>query len=114
MYGVSIQPGIFSRRIGAGRSVELDISGYNLNKIASAAGVLFGTIRKKIPGSQVRPVPSIELTYPEVHIVPNRDRLKANGMSSKDLGIALDVLMDGANVGDFKQEGKKKIDLIVK
>jgi len=114
MYGVSIQPGIFSRRIGKGRSVELDISGGNLKKIASAAGVLFGTIRKEIPGSQVRPVPSIELTYPEVRIIPNRDRLKANGMNSKDLGIALDVLMDGTNVGDFKQEGKKKLDLIVK
>jgi len=114
MYGVSIQPGIFSRRIGTGRSVELDINGYNLNKIAAAAGMLFGTIRKEMPGSQVRPVPSIELTYPEVQIIPNRDRLKANGMSSKELGIALDVLMDGTNVGDFKQEGKKKIDLIVK
>ena len=114
MYGVSIQPGIFSRRIGKGRSVELDISGDNLNKIATAAGVMFGATRKGIPGAQVRPVPSIELTYPEVHIIPNRDRLKANGMSSRDLGVALDVLMDGANVGDFKQEGEKKLDLIVK
>ncbi len=114
MYGVSIQPGIFTRRIGRGRSVELDISGDDLNQIATAAGVLFGTIRKEMKGAQVRPVPSIELTYPEVQIIPNRDRLKASGMSSKQLGTALDVLMDGTNVGDFKQEGKKKIDLIVK
>jgi HAE1 family hydrophobic/amphiphilic exporter-1 len=59
-------------------------------------------------------VPSIELTYPEVRIIPDRDRLKANGMSTRDLGTALDVLMDGRVVGDFKQEGKKKIDLILK
>jgi HAE1 family hydrophobic/amphiphilic exporter-1 len=40
--------------------------------------------------------------------------LRANGMSSEDLGLALDVLLDGRDIGDFKAEGKKKIDLILK
>jgi len=114
MYGVSLQPGIFSRRIGRGRSVEIDISGDELNKIVAAATALFETIRDDIEDVQVRPVPSIELSYPEAQIIPNRDLLRANGMSSRDLGLALDVLMDGTYVGDFKQEGKKKIDLIIK
>ncbi|KPK00028.1 MAG: acriflavin resistance protein [Desulfobacterales bacterium SG8_35] len=114
MYGVSLQPGIFSRRIGTGRSVELDISGDDLQLIVAAATRLFEKIRDDIDGSQVRPVPSIELSYPEAQIIPDRDRLRANGMSSRDLGLALDVLMDGTYVGDFKQEGKKKIDLIIK
>jgi HAE1 family hydrophobic/amphiphilic exporter-1 len=35
-------------------------------------------------------------------------------MSANDFGIAVDVLMDGRNIGDFKQEGQKKIDLILK
>jgi HAE1 family hydrophobic/amphiphilic exporter-1 len=35
-------------------------------------------------------------------------------MSARDLGVTLDVLMDGRKVGEFKQEGKKKIDLILK
>jgi len=114
MYGVSLQPGIFSRRIGRGRSVEIDISGNELNKIVVAGTDLFETIRDRIEDVQVRPVPSIELSYPEAQIIPNRDLLRANGMSSRDLGLALDVLMDGTYVGDFKQEGKKKIDLIIK
>jgi len=62
----------------------------------------------------VRPVPSIELLYPEINIIPDRDRLRASGMSSSDLGIQLDVLMDGRKVGDFKQKGQKKIDLVLK
>ena len=114
MYGVSLQPGIFSRRIGVGRSVELDISGDDLHLIVAAATRLFEKIRDDIDGAQVRPVPSIELSYPEAQIIPDRGRLKANGMSSRELGVALDVLMDGTYVGDFKQEGKKKIDLIIK
>lgn len=114
MYGVSLQPGVFQSSLGRGRSVEVDVSGDDLNQIVSAAGAIFGKLRQSIPGAQVRPVPSIELTYPEVRFVPDRDRLKANGFTTRDFGIALDVLMDGAVVGDFKAEGKKKIDLVVK
>jgi len=35
-------------------------------------------------------------------------------MTAQELGIAVDVLMDGRKIGDFKQEGEKKIDLVVK
>jgi HAE1 family hydrophobic/amphiphilic exporter-1 len=114
MYGISLQPGVFESGIGEGRAIKLNVSGNNLNQIVAAAGTMFGMIRGQLEGTQVRPVPSIELTYPETRILPDRDRLRANGMSTRDLGIALDVLMDGRVIGDYKQEGKKKIDLILK
>ncbi len=114
MYGISIQPGVFQSGIGEGRAIKLNVSGDDLNRIVAASGTMFGMIRGQIKNCQVRPIPSIELTYPEARIIPNRDRLRANGMSANDLGVALDVLMDGRVVGDFKQEGKKKIDLVLK
>ncbi len=114
MYGVSLQPGVFQNSIGRGRSVELDISGEDLNQIVAAAGAMFGQLRQDMPAAQVRPVPSIELTYPEVLYLPDRDRLRANGFTTRDFGVALDVLMDGTEIGDYKAEGKKKIDLVVK
>ncbi len=114
MYGVAMQVGIFQTRLARGRTVDIDISGNSMNSIVKAAGTTFMEIRKTISGSQVRPVPSIELMYPEVNIIPDRDRLKASQMSSLDLGIALDVLMDGRDIGDFKAEGEKKIDLVLK
>jgi HAE1 family hydrophobic/amphiphilic exporter-1 len=114
MYGVSLQPGVFESGLGEGRAIKLNISGNNLQQIVAAAESMFAMIREQLPGSQVRPVPSIELTYPEVRILPNHERLRANGMSTRDLGVALDVLMDGRVIGDYKQEGKKKIDLILK
>ena len=114
MFGVSMQAGIFQSRIGRSRTVDVDISGDDLDRIVKVAGMMFGTAKQTMPDTQVRPVPSIELSYPEIKIVPNRERLKANNMSAADLGIALDVLMDGRIVGDFKQEGKKTIDLVLK
>lgn len=114
MFGVSMQAGIFQTRLGRGRTVEVDVVGDDMNQIVSTAGALFGIIKKEMPEAQIRPLPSLELMYPEVRMVPHRDRLRASGMNARQLGVALDVLMDGRKIGEFKQEGKKKIDLIVK
>jgi HAE1 family hydrophobic/amphiphilic exporter-1 len=114
IFGVTNQAGIFQTRRGGGRTIDVDISAQDLNTIVRVAGTMFEMIQKGIPGAQVRPVPSIELLYPEIDIIPERDRLRSSGMSSNDLGIQLDVLMDGRKVGDFKQKGQKKIDLVLK
>ena len=114
LFGVTNQAGIFQTRTGGGRTIDVDVSAQDLNTIVRVASTMFGMIRREIPGSQIRPVPSIELLYPEINIIPERDRLRASGMSSSDLGIQLDVLMDGRKVGDFKQKGQKKIDLVLK
>jgi HAE1 family hydrophobic/amphiphilic exporter-1 len=114
MYGVSLQSSIFEQGLGEGRMVAVDVSGSDLNRIIQAAGTMYGMISKQIPGAQIRPVPSLELLYPEVRIEPDRDRLKAVGLTARDLGVTLDVLMDGRTVGDYKEEGEKKIDLVLK
>lgn len=114
MFGVSIQAGVFQTSLGRGRTIEVNISGDDLNRIVQVAGAMYGGIMKEIPGAQIRPVPSLELLFPEARLIPYRDRLKAVKMTARDFGVALDVLMDGRDIGDFKQEGQKKIDLILK
>ncbi|MGD9043861.1 MAG: efflux RND transporter permease subunit [Desulfobacterales bacterium] len=114
MFGVSIQAGVFQTSLGRGRTIEVNISGDDLNRIVQVAGTMYGAIMKEIPQTQIRPVPSLELLFPEARLVPVRDRLKAVNMTLRDFGVALDVLMDGRDIGDFKQEGQKKIDLILK
>ena len=114
IYGVSVQRGIFESGIGEGRNVNVDISGTNIEDIAEAAAAMFGQVMNNVPGVQVRPVPSFELLYPEVRFIPDPERLKSVEMDVRDLGIVLDVLMDGRDIGDFKPEGEKKIDLILK
>ncbi len=114
MYGISLQAGIFQTRLGRGRTVEVDISADDLNRAVQIAGSMFGIISKEIPGAQIRPVPSLEILFPEIRLIPLRERLKAAGMNANDLGIALDVLMDGRKIGEFKEEGQKKLDLVLK
>ncbi len=113
VFGVSTQAGIFQTRLGRGRTIDVDISGARLERVVEAAAVVFGTIRKEIPGSQVRPVPSLEISYPEVRFLPDRDRLRAAGLSEDDFGKAVDILLDGRKEGEYKPPGEKAIDLVV-
>jgi HAE1 family hydrophobic/amphiphilic exporter-1 len=114
MFGVSNQAGIFQTRLGGGRTIDVDVSAQDLDTIVRVAATMFGMLQQEIPGAQVRPVPSIELLYPEVNLLPDRDRLRAADMTARELGVTLDVLLDGRKVGDFKEEGRKKIDLVLK
>ena len=114
IFGVSLQSGVFESGIGEGNVVNVDIVGESIEDIANVGGQLFGATMGAIKGSQVRPVPSIELLFPEVRIKPDRDALKSVGMSSRELGVAVDVLMNGRQIGDFEQDGKKKLDFILK
>jgi len=114
IFGVSLQSGVFENGIGEGKTVDIDISGEKIEDIAGVGMQLFMASQGAIKGAQVRPVPSIELLYPEVRIKPNQDALKALGMSSLDLGNTVDVLMSGRKISDFEQDGKKKIDLVLK
>jgi len=90
-FGVSIQVGIFQSELGGGRSVDVNVSGENIDTIVGGARAIFRTIGQKIAGAQTRPVPSLETSYPEIRVIPNKERLAANGLSERDLGIYVDV-----------------------
>ena len=111
MYGITMQRGIFEKGLGKGRTIEVDISGPELSRLTTAGGALFGMIRKTMPGTQIRPVPSLELTSPEVTILPRRDRSAALGVDARELGLMVDVFLDGRKIDDFKAPGRNQIDL---
>jgi HAE1 family hydrophobic/amphiphilic exporter-1 len=114
MFGVSIQSGIFQSDIGGGRSIDVNISGTDLHEIINAARMLYGGIKGAIGTAQIRPVPSLEISYPEVTVIPDKKKLAANGLTESEVGIYIDVLMDGRQIGDYQPEGVKQIDLVIK
>jgi len=114
IFGVSLQAGIFQTGLGRGRSIDVNISGDNIDAIITAARTLFGAIQQRLPQSQVRPVPSIENSYPEANFIPDRSRAQANGLTEEDIGYYVDVIMDGRKIGEFKPEQAKKIDLVLR
>jgi len=113
VYGVSTQAGIFQSGIGRGRTVQVNVSGDDIGQIIGSARTLFGAIRQKV-SQQVRPVPSLENTYPEANFIPDRSRAMANGITETELGLYIDVIMDGRTVGEYKPQGTKKMDLVLR
>lgn len=114
IFGVSIQAGIFESGIGQGRTVEVNVSGEDIHAIVDASRMMYGMIGQKIQAAQIRPIPSLETSYPEIRVISNKEKLAANGLTEKDLGTYIDILMDGRKIDEYRPEGLKQVDLLLK
>ena len=108
-FGFMSQPSIFGRGIGAGRKIDLDVSGNSLEEILTTAGRAAGRILEVLPrseGHQFRPNPGLELGVPEVRIIPDRLRLADNGLSALELSLTVDAFNDGLRVDETMSGGR--------
>ena len=112
-FGIITQPSLFERGIAAGRSIDVEITGPNLEELIGIGAQLFGQIAELLPGSQIRPIPSLDLGNPEIQIVPKRERAAELNLTNQELGFLVNVLVDGAKVSDYKYEGEE-IDLVLR
>ncbi|MFQ5956104.1 MAG: efflux RND transporter permease subunit, partial [Kiloniellales bacterium] len=111
--GVVRQLPLFGRGLGGTRSINLDISGGDLEEILSVAVDAAAQVETALPleeGNQWRPLPGLELGMPEVRVVPDRVRLADSGVSARELGLTLDAFNDGLRVAEITVDGKR-IDL---
>jgi HAE1 family hydrophobic/amphiphilic exporter-1 len=110
MIAIVKQTSLFERATGAGRSIDVDISGPDLQRLVVMGQSLFGQILGILPGSQLRPIPSLDLGNPEIRIIPDRDRAAQVGLTSQEIGANVRALMDGIKVSEVRRFGNK-IDL---
>ena len=109
-YATSYQSSLFGRGISSGRTIDVDITGPDLERLIQFGARVFGQSMQLLPGSQIRPIPSLDLGNPEIQIVPNRVRAASLGLAAQDIGQVVDTLLDGRKVSDYQHEGKE-IDL---
>ena len=109
-YATSYQSSLFGRGITSGRTIDVDITGPDLTRLVQFGGRVFGQAIQLLPGSQVRPIPSLDLGNPEIQITPDRVRAASLGLAARDIGQAVDTLLDGRKVSDYQHDGKE-IDL---
>ena len=103
-------------RIGEGRAVKLQITGPDLERLVALGSRINGMVYQILPPppkTMVRPEPSLDLGNPEVRIRPDRELTSKLGLTAEDLGIAVDVLLDGRKISDLNWEGRE-IDLVLK
>jgi len=113
MIAIVNQSSIFQRGIGEGRSINIQLTGPDMEKLVGIAQQVFFTAIKKIPGAQIRPIPSLDLGNPEVQLVLNRERASDVGITNQELGFMLNALVDGATVSEYQINGDE-IDLTLR
>jgi len=110
LIAVVTQASLFER-VGEGRSIDIQILGIcDLSRLVKLGQVIFGQVMGVLPGSQARPIPSLDLGNPEIQVIPDRVRMASLGVQTSELGIAVDTLMDGTKASDYWHEGTE-IDL---
>ena len=107
------QRGLFEGGLAGGRTIEVEITGPDLNAVLRLGEEIFNQVRDFIPDAQVRPVPSLDLGSPEVQVVLKRDQAADVQMTNQELGFTVGALVDGVRASDFQFEGEE-IDLTVR
>ncbi|MDP6707405.1 MAG: efflux RND transporter permease subunit [Alphaproteobacteria bacterium] len=112
-FGVMSKRSLFGRDFSGGRNIKFNVSGPDLETILGVALKATGMIGKALPreeGTQLRPIPGLELGAPEVRVMPDPARLGDNGVSARELGLTVDAFNDGLRVAEITVDGQR-IDL---
>ncbi len=106
------QTSLFEQGLTAGRTIDIEITGPDLRRLVAIGGQIMGQVSGILPTAQARPVPSLDLSSPELHVTPKLVQAADLGINSADMGYTVNALVDGAYAGDYYDRGKK-IDLTI-
>lgn len=122
---VASQASLFEQGLTAGRTIDVEITGPDINRLVALGGQMLGQIGGLLDETQARregsfregqppnrqtfvfPQPSLDLSNPEIWIVPKLDQAADLQLTSADLGYAVDALVDGAYATDYFSGGDK-------
>jgi len=115
---VANQSSLFERGLAAGRNIDIEITGPEIERLVGIGGQIMGSVMGSntappiIKGVQARPIPSLDLSSPEVHVEPKLVQAADVGVTATDLGYTVNAMIDGAYAGDYFIGGDK-IDLVI-
>jgi len=106
-FAIAKQLSLFERGLSGGRTIDIEISGPDLERLVQLGSRIFMDARRLLPGAQIVPLPGLDLSNPEVHVLPRWTEAADLGMTAVDLGYTVDSLVDGAYAGDYYEAGSR-------
>jgi len=93
---------IITSNNGGTRSIDLDISGPELEPIYAAASATYNRAQEVFDNPRIRANPAtLSLSQPLIEIHPDWERAAELGMNTADIGFTVAALTDGAFVDEF-------------
>ncbi|NQW49454.1 MAG: efflux RND transporter permease subunit, partial [Planctomycetes bacterium] len=112
-FAVAKQSSLFENGIAAGRTIDVEITGPELPQLVQLGMQVMGRLPEATPGSQNLPKPSLDLSSPEVQLIPRLEQAADMRLDTRQLGYMVDCLVDGGYATDYFLESDR-IDLVIK
>ena len=110
---IAKQSSLFEQGIGSGRTIDIEITGPELERLVQLGVQVMAKLPEATPGSQNLPKPSLDLSSPEVQLVPRLEQAADMRLDARQLGYIVDCLVDGGYATDYFL-GSDRIDLVIK
>jgi len=112
-FAVAKQSSLFEQGIGSGRTIDIEITGPDLAKLVQLGMGVMAKLPEATPGSQNLPKPSLDLSSPEVQLVPRLEQSADMRLDARQLGYMVNCLVDGGYATDYFLDNDR-IDLVIK
>jgi HAE1 family hydrophobic/amphiphilic exporter-1 len=112
-FAVAKQSSLFEQGLGSGRTVDIEITGPDLAKLVQLGLQVMAKLPEATPGSQNLPKPSLDLSSPEIQLVPRLEQAADMQLDARQLGYMVDCLVDGGYATDYFLDNDR-IDLVIK
>lgn len=98
---------------GGARSVAIQLQSKDNAALLAVAADGMEWIQQAIPGASVNANPGLEISEPELRLVPNDQRILEQGWTRRQLGTIVRTLGDGVYVGEHFN-GNKRMNIILR
>ncbi|MEM1180054.1 MAG: efflux RND transporter permease subunit [Acidobacteriota bacterium] len=95
------------------RSIDVVLQSRDHDALLDAAAFGAERLRLALPEATVRPSPALELSQPELRLVPKDERLREVGWDRQTVGRVVRALGDGLWLGEHF-DGDKRLDIILR
>ncbi len=110
---VFAQQGNLFGGFGDGRNIEIRLQSADFDALLKAAHAAQDVITEKLPGAQVRAFQDLELSEPELRLVPDDRRISESGWTRANVATVVRSLGDGIWVGEHF-DGDRRLDMILR
>lgn len=110
---VFAQQGNLFGGFGDGRNIEIRLQSADFDGLLQAARAAQDVVSEKLPGAQVRSFQDLELSEPELRLVPDDRRISESGWTRANVATVVRSLGDGIWVGEHF-DGDRRLDMILR
>ncbi len=96
-----------------GRSINLDFQGPDIGELTELAARAMPIVSNALPGANVRPIPGLSISEPELQLIPDDRRITAAGLDRATVASIVRSVTSGSFVGEYF-DGNQRMDIILR